>query len=44
VIVSVALRQEDINLLAAVNQALATHTTAERNQIMAEALSRQPQE
>lgn len=44
VIVSVALRQEDVNLLVAVNLALATLTTAERNQIMADALSRQPQE
>ncbi len=44
VIVSVALRQEDVNLLAAVNQALATLSSVERNQIMADALSRQPQE
>lgn len=44
VIVSVALRQEDVNLLAAVNAALATITNAQRNQIMADALSRQPQE
>lgn len=44
VIVSVALRQEDVNLLAAVNVALAGISTAQRNQFMAEALLRQPQE
>ena len=44
VIVSVALRQEDVNLLNAVNAALATISGTERNQIMADALSRQPQE
>ncbi|RJX25860.1 MAG: ABC transporter substrate-binding protein [Acholeplasma sp.] len=44
VIVSVALRQEDVNLLNAVNAALATISSTERNQIMADALSRQPQE
>lgn len=43
VIVSVALRQEDANLLAAVNQALATVSLTERNEIMAAALLRQPQ-
>lgn len=41
VIVSVALRQEDVNLLAAVNEALAGISTELRNQIMAEALERQ---
>lgn len=41
VIVSVALRQEDVNLLAAVNEALAGISTDTRNQIMAEALERQ---
>ena len=44
VIVSVALRQEDVNLLAAVNAALATITTAQRNEFMQAALLRQPQE
>jgi ABC-type amino acid transport substrate-binding protein len=44
VIVSVALRQEDELLLAAINAALATISTVERNQIMADALQRQPQE
>ena len=43
VIVSVALRQEDVNLLAAVNAALAEVSSEERNQIMASALTRQPQ-
>lgn len=41
VIVSVALRQEDVNLLAAVNEALAGISADTRNQIMAEALERQ---
>ena len=44
VIVSVALRQEDVNLLEAVNQALATITTEQRNSYMQAALLRQPQE
>ncbi len=43
VVVSVALRQEDTNLLAAVNAALATVSDQQRNDIMASALSRQPQ-
>lgn len=41
--VSVALRQEDVDLLEAVNEALATISVAQRNEIMAAALSRQPQ-
>jgi len=44
VIVSVALRQEDVNLLAAVNEALATISAEQRNTFMQEALLRQPQE
>jgi ABC-type amino acid transport substrate-binding protein len=41
VVVSVALRQEDVNLLSAVNDALANISTEQRNQIMAAALIRQ---
>jgi ABC-type amino acid transport substrate-binding protein len=44
VIVAVALRQEDVNLLQAINQALAGISNEQRNQFMAEALLRQPQE
>lgn len=44
VIVSVALRQEDVNLLAAVNAALAAISTEQRNTYMQDALLRQPQE
>ncbi|MBN2300535.1 MAG: transporter substrate-binding domain-containing protein [Acholeplasmataceae bacterium] len=44
VIVSVALRQEDINLLSAVNAALASISTQTRNDYMEAALLRQPQE
>lgn len=43
VIVSVALRKEDINLLALVNEALSLVSFDERNQIMTDALQRQPQ-
>jgi len=42
VIVSVALRQEDVNLLEAVNAALATVSNATRANIMTAALDRQP--
>jgi ABC-type amino acid transport substrate-binding protein len=41
--VAVALRQEDVNLLAAVNAALAMISIDDRNAIMAAALGRQPQ-
>lgn len=41
VVVSVALRQEDVNLLHAVNLALAGISTEQRHQIMAAALERQ---
>jgi ABC-type amino acid transport substrate-binding protein len=44
VAVAVALRQEDVDLLAAVNLALSTISFEDRNTIMTEALSRQPQE
>ncbi len=44
VIVSVALRQEDINLLSAINAALASISTQTRNDYMEAALLRQPQE
>lgn len=44
IIVSVALRLEDIDLLNAVNQALSAISSLERQQIMQDALSRQPQE
>jgi ABC-type amino acid transport substrate-binding protein len=42
VIVSVALRQEDVNLLEAVNAALATVSNETRANIMTSALDRQP--
>ncbi len=42
VVVSVALRQEDVNLLNAVNGVLAMISIEERNQIMQAALNRQP--
>ena len=42
VAVSVALRQEDVNLLEAVNGVLAAISIEERNQIMQAALNRQP--
>jgi ABC-type amino acid transport substrate-binding protein len=42
VIVSVALRQEDVNLLEAVNAALATVSNETRAIIMTAALERQP--
>lgn len=42
VIVSVALRQEDVDLLAAVNAALATVSNETRTAIMTSALDRQP--
>lgn len=44
VVVAVALREEDVNLLSAVNAVLAAISTEERNQIMAAALNRQPAE
>lgn len=44
VVVSVALRKEDENLLNAVNDVLALISFNERNQIMTAALNRQPQE
>ncbi|MBN2268455.1 MAG: transporter substrate-binding domain-containing protein [Acholeplasmataceae bacterium] len=44
IVVSVAMRLEDLNLLDAVNAALSTISNAERQQIMQNALSRQPQE
>jgi ABC-type amino acid transport substrate-binding protein len=42
VIVSVALRQEDVDLLEAVNAALATVSFETRTQVMTQALDRQP--
>lgn len=44
VVVAVALRQEDVNLRNAVNEALRLISTEQRNQIMAAALDRQPRE
>lgn len=44
IIVSVAMRLEDLDLLEAVNYALSQISSAERQQIMQDALSRQPQE
>lgn len=43
VMVSVALRKEDVNLLTLVNEALSLVSFDQRNQIMADALLRQPQ-
>lgn len=44
VVVSVALRQEDVKLREAVNEALRLITLETRNSIMAQALERQPRE
>ncbi|MDD3067988.1 MAG: transporter substrate-binding domain-containing protein [Acholeplasmataceae bacterium] len=44
IIVSVALRLEDLDLLDAVNEALSNISNLSRQQIMQDALSRQPQE
>lgn len=44
IMVSVAMRLEDLNLLDAVNEALSGITNLERQQIMQDALLRQPQE
>lgn len=44
VVVSVALRQEDVKLRKAVNEALRLITLETRNSIMAQALERQPRE
>ena len=44
IIVSVALRQEDVNLREAINAALRTISLQQRNEIMQAALNRQPQE
>ncbi|MCK9235942.1 MAG: transporter substrate-binding domain-containing protein [Acholeplasmataceae bacterium] len=44
IIVSVAFRQEDVNLLNAVNRILATISPEERNNMMSAALNRQPEE
>lgn len=44
IMVSVAMRLEDLNLLDAVNEALSSISNQERQQIMQDALLRQPQE
>ncbi len=44
IVVSVAMRLEDLDLLDAVNAALSAISSVERQQIMQNALSRQPQE
>lgn len=44
IMVSVAMRLEDLNLLDAVNEALSNISSLERQQIMQDALLRQPQE